>query len=356
MSTTPLEEFLSIKPLLQLKLEDFLVDYPEEEDSLDDVFYPVPLDHKSLSIFQLVPHRLIQPKINEEWFLEMKKQRLEEKAREETEKREKRRKRKWSPPSAVPSFISVTEQKPAPTGKKQPEKSSSFDSIEPPSIKKKSKSSKSSSPHAVATPLVTTADVSSSDLIKIESKQIPTSVSPEVAKEDPQEKIDESGEPFQAFLTTSFLEYDSRKERESEQDEEVFETANKRQKIGPTEGILSSPPLHELWLKISREDVIKAFISRRDMRRSGFDLCKKKSRAVREEMLVRAQNIAEISRQAPMRSKKVMKKVMDHLRKTESKVAEQRRKKVEVEREKVRQEKKIELSHHTYGVVQPFHV
>lgn len=48
---------------------------------------------------------------------------------------------------------------------------------------------------------------------------------------------------------------------------------------------------------------------RREKRRNGINTSKKQARHVKEEVLQRAENIADIARQAPSRSKKLFKRV-----------------------------------------------
>jgi hypothetical protein len=55
--------------------------------------------------------------------------------------------------------------------------------------------------------------------------------------------------------------YDPKKERENDTFyDEIMEVSRKRRKLGPPAGFLSTPSLHETWLKVAREDISKAFL------------------------------------------------------------------------------------------------
>eukprot|EP01127_Copromyxa_protea_P005451 TRINITY_DN1537_c0_g1_i2.p1 TRINITY_DN1537_c0_g1~~TRINITY_DN1537_c0_g1_i2.p1 ORF type:complete len:1547 (-),score=321.48 TRINITY_DN1537_c0_g1_i2:24-4637(-) len=274
--------------------------------------------------------------ISEEHYQKMKKQRFEERTALEDAKQERRSEKKRTLPQSVPTFHLITAQKVVPAGKRQPERSPLFDATEPPMGQKVKAVQKKPTPQPAKTePQTPTKPQTPVKASKSSSKK--NTKSPKV------EKVADATPRLRPLVRpTQVLVYDAKRERENDIFfEEITEVSRKRQKKGPPQGFLSTPSLHDLWMKIAREDIPKAFLQRRDNRRAGFGLCKKQARQMSDEILQRAEAIAEAEKSASSRSKKIFKKVSDHLRKTESKASEQRKKKMDAEREKKRQEKKL---------------
>lgn len=61
--------------------------------------------------------------------------------------------------------------------------------------------------------------------------------------------------------TTPVLVFDAKKEKEGDLFyDEIIELSRKRRKLGPTQGVLATPSLHEAWMKLAREDISQAFL------------------------------------------------------------------------------------------------